>query len=191
MAQSTKSEVFVVGTELAKLSKYTSSWLELIEKIRTVYKGKLTYAAEWSNAQNIEFWHALDYIAIDAYYPLSNKINPTVNELILGWAPHQSSVEQLYVKWKKKIIFTELGYKSQLGTSIKPWEWRKAGIVSQLEQKNALEAALRTFGKKPYFAGFYIWKYFTDNDSYERKNISQGFTPYKKLAEEMLSKQQK
>jgi len=49
---------------------------KLIKKIREVYRGKLTYAAEGINAKNIEFWDALDYIGIDAYFALTDKINP-------------------------------------------------------------------------------------------------------------------
>ena len=43
-------EIFVVGTELVGLSKYTMDWRRLIQKVREVYGGKLTYAAEGWNA---------------------------------------------------------------------------------------------------------------------------------------------
>ena len=186
LAERTRVELFVVGTELVKLGQYQKDWRELIEKVKNVYTGKLTYAAEWSNAENIQFWDALDYIAIDAYYPLSNKNNPSVEELINAWSPRRQKIETLAERWSRKIIFTELGYKSQLGTAIRPWEWKKDGALSELEQQNALDAALRTFWNRPYFAGFFIWKYFTDNNSYERSNIERGFTPFGKSAEEMM-----
>jgi len=32
-----------------------------------------------------------------------------------------------------------------------------------------------------------IWKYFTDNNSYEKDNIKKGFTPYGKITEGAIS----
>ena len=33
---------------------------------------------------------------------------------------------------------------------------------------------------------FFVWKYFTDMNSYERPNIEKGFTPYGKTAEKII-----
>jgi len=55
-------EILCIGTELthATLSQ-PASWKELINKIRQVYKGQLTYAANWSEEfDSIEFWNELD-----------------------------------------------------------------------------------------------------------------------------------
>ena len=45
----------------------------------------------------------------------------------------------------------------------------------------------RTFSNKEYIEGIYIWKYFTDNNSYEKGNIKKGFTPYGKISEGVIS----
>ena len=41
------------------------------------YTGPLTYAANHGNETSVGWWNDLDYIGIDAYYPLTNKNNPT------------------------------------------------------------------------------------------------------------------
>ena len=187
LAAKTGVEIFVVGTELVGVSKYTEEWEELIKKVRDVYSGKLTYAAEGANANKIEFWDSLDYIGIDAYFPLSDRYGPTLKELVRGWEKYEPEINKLSRKYGRKVIFTEIGYKSVEGTAIRPWEWSKDGDVSQEEQALAFQATSLVFRDKPYLAGVFVWKYFTDMNSYERGNNLKGFTPFGKKAEGVLS----
>ncbi|MEM7007753.1 MAG: hypothetical protein AAF462_01310 [Thermodesulfobacteriota bacterium] len=187
LAQRTGVEMLVIGTELVGVSKYTDEWREIIKKVRDIYSGKLTYAAEGMNAQKIEFWEDLDYIGIDAYFPLTDKTAPTLDELLEGWNNYEPQIRALSEKYDKKIIFTEIGFKSVEGTAIKPWEWKQDGKTSQEEQALAFESTSEVFSDKPYLAGIFVWKYFTDMNSDERGNVEKGFTPYKKEAEEVLS----
>lgn len=187
LAERNNVEIFVVGTELVGLSKYTMDWRRLIQKVREVYGGKLTYAAEGWNAKNIQFWGNLDYIGIDAYFPLANEKNPTIDELVNGWSKYEKDFKNLSDKYDKKIIFAEIGFKSHEGSTIKPWEWNHDGKPSEEEQANAFKATYLVFHDKPYLAGFFVWKYFTDMNSYERPNIEKGFTPYGKTAEKIIS----
>lgn len=187
LAQRSGVEMLVVGTELVGVSKYTDEWIEIIKKIREVFNGKLTYAAEGMNAQKIEFWDVLDYIGIDAYFPLTDKNDPTLDDLVEGWKKYESEIRALSEKFNKKVIFTEIGFKSVEGTAIKPWEWNNDGKTSQSEQALAFEATRLAFVDKPYLAGIFVWKYFTDMNSDERGNVEKGFTPYMKEAEKVLS----
>ncbi len=187
IAERTGTEMLVVGTELVGVSKYLDEWKRLIEKIREIYSGKLTYAAEGVNAQKIEFWNDLDYIGIDAYFPLTDKANPSLEELTAGWEKYEPQIKALSDKFKKQIIFTEIGFKSVEGTAIKPWEWKQDSKTSQEEQALAFEATSIAFKDKPYLAGIFVWKYFTDMNSYEKGNNEKGFTPYGKEAEKIIS----
>ena len=187
LAQRMGVEMLVVGTELVGLSKYTDEWRGIINKVREVFTGKLTYASEGMNAQKIEFWDDLDYIGIDAYFPLSSKVGPSIEELSHGWTDHELEIKALSKKYNKQVIFTEIGFKSVEGTAIKPWEWKQDGKTSQQEQALAFEATRIAFSDKSYLAGIFVWKYFTDMDSDERGNVEKGFTPYKKKAEDVIS----
>jgi len=186
LAERTGVEILVVGTELVGMCKYAAQWKEIISKVREVYGGKLTYAAEGMNAKNIKFWDVLDYIGIDAYFPLSERNNPTLKELISGWEKYEPEIKNLSLKYGKRVIFTEIGFKSVEGSLIKPWEWNKDGRVSQEEQALAFQATSLAFKNKPYLAGVFVWKYFTDMNSYEMGNNLKGFTPYGKKAEEVI-----
>lgn len=189
LAQKTKVDLFVVGTELASLAKYEKYWERLINDVRNVYKGKLTYAAEGSGAQNIRFWDKLDYIGIDAYFSLGKNISPDVEELVLGWEKYDDELEKLSVKYGKKIVFTEVGYKSVVGTSIRPWQWMdNDSVMSEEAQADCYRALFEFIKNKPYMEGIFIWKYFTDmNSREESENIEKGFTPFKKEAEKIVS----
>jgi len=45
-------------------------WKKLIQNIRKIYSGQLTYAANFDNYQNIAFWEDLDVMGINAYFKL-------------------------------------------------------------------------------------------------------------------------
>ncbi len=188
LAQETGVDIFVIGTELVGMSKFAEEWEHLIGKVRSIYKGKLTYAAEGMNASKIKFWDKLDYIGIDAYFPLVEHNAPSLDELIQGWDKYEPEIEKLATRYNKRIIFTEIGYKSVEGTAVKPWEWSQNGKPSQEEQALAFEAAFRVFKDNRYLAGLFIWKYFTDMNSYEKANVEKGFTPYGKKTEEVISR---
>ena len=86
IAQSEKVSLFCIGTELKNpVIKRPKYWTRLIKKIRHVYKGKLTYAANWDEFHQVPFWEKLDYIGIDAYFPLSKSKTPSIQELNLDW----------------------------------------------------------------------------------------------------------
>jgi len=60
-----------------------------------------------------------------------------------------------------------------------------------LEYKGAVLAHIHRigngYGSTSSKAGIFVWKYFTDMNSYERRNNEKGFTPYGKEAEKVIS----
>ena len=187
IAEQENVEIFVIGTELVELTKHDNDWKDLINKVREIYSGKLTYASEGLNSEKIRFWSELDYIGIDAYFPIANKKNTTIKELAEGWNIYEKRIALLSNKFQKKVIFTEIGFKSVEGSAINPWEWKSNAKVSFSEQAKAFESTFKVFKYKDYLAGMFIWKYFTDMDSYEKSNVEKGFTPYKKKSETVIS----
>ena len=115
MAQETGAELFCVGTELkTSITKQPERWKQLISEIKTIYKGKLTYAANWDGDYDaISFWDQMDYIGIQAYFPLTATKNPDLETIKKGWDAHIDLLEGLSQKHQKPILFTEVGYKSE------------------------------------------------------------------------------
>lgn len=87
LAQQENVEVLVIGTEIDKLigEADKSAWLDIIAAVRQVYNGKLTYAVNWDKPGAISFASELDFIGIDAYYPLTENSNATVEQLVQAW----------------------------------------------------------------------------------------------------------
>jgi hypothetical protein len=74
LAQELNIPLFCIGTELKVFVRARPAfWKALIEEIRAVYKGKLTYAANWDEYEETFFWDALDFIGIDAYFPCQRR----------------------------------------------------------------------------------------------------------------------
>lgn len=194
LAALSKVELFCIGTELkTSLQQQPQKWLDLIAEIREIYPGKLTYAANWDAMADIpEFWSALDYIGIQAYFPLTKNSNPSLEEIKQGWTKHLQTLEEFYKKHQKPILFTEVGYKSEASATIKPWEWGSVLSIFYLKksdktQQLAYEALFQQVWDKDWFAGMYIWQW-DSRTSKENTYKNLDFTPRYKPAENTIAK---
>ena len=188
LAQETQTELLCIGTELESFVKNRPEyWKGLIKRIRTVYKGKLTYAANWDEYPRTTFWEDLDYIGIDAYFPLSEEKSPTVAQLKTGWSKWKTAIADLSKAKKKQVLFTEYGYRSMDFTAKKPWLVDRTEEGVNLEaQVNATQAIFEEFWKEDWFAGGYVWKWFLHHDKAGGASDNR-FTPQNKPAQETLS----
>ena len=194
MAELTGAELFCIGTELkSSIKKQPERWRSLITTIRTVYSGKLTYAANWHDEyEHIEFWDKLDFIGIQAYFPLTKTKNPDLGTIEKGWARHIDKLEKLHKVYNKPILFTEIGYKSDASATIKPWEW--GSFLSVLSEKKsdqtqqlAFEALFKQLWHKEWFAGVYIWQWHNQSEK-EDAPSDLNFSPRFKPAENTIAK---
>ena len=165
LAEELKFEQFCIGTELeTTVHKKPEQWKALIQAVKAIYSGKLTYAANWNKEyKTVPFWEELDYIGIQAYFPLSETNNPTLLELERFWRKHSKEMELISAKFNKPILFTELGYKSIQGTAKKPWEWNGVNNmhlkISKNEQLLCYQAFFNTIWKESWFHGIHIWEW--------------------------------
>lgn len=190
LAEEVQAELFCIGTELENFIKNRPSfWMALIEKIRHKYKGKLTYAANWDEYKRTPFWAELDYIGIDAYFPVSDKKTPSIEACLVGWKKHKQTVRTLSQKYNKAIVFTEFGYRSVDYSGKEPWKSNSDMNQVNLEaQTNAMQALFETFWKEDWFAGGFVWKWFHNHDKVGG-NFDTRFTPQNKPAEQVIKKQ--
>jgi hypothetical protein len=162
LAQQEGAAMLVVGTELTSMSTDERQWRRLIADVRTRFAGQLTFAANWiDGARAIAFWDALDAIGIDAYMPLvTDEPDPSVARLAKAWKErgYVAQLEKLSRRHRRPVLFTELGYRSRLGTAAAPWEWSDTGgAIAQDPQARAYEAAFEVFAGRPWFRGIYWW----------------------------------
>jgi len=189
IAEAMKAEILCIGTELEKfVVKRPNYWSQLILKIKKVYKGKLTYAANWDEFKRIPFWKQLDYIGVNAYFPLSDKKTPTIAKFEKGWQQHKIEIQKIQQQNNKPILFTEYGYRSIDFTGKKPWEFNRIeGRVNLVAQENATQAIYNQFWKEDWFAGGFIWKLFHNHEKSGGQNNNR-FTPQNKPTEKLIKK---
>ncbi len=187
LAEANQIEILCVGTELMYASAYEAEWRNLIEEIRKIYSGKITYAANFDQEyEKVKFWDALDFIGIQAYFPLSQNNNPSAEEMAVNWTAHLKSIEQIHKQYGKPVIFTEIGYRSTEDAAIEPWKWpqeNRNAVSSAETQAKCYEAFFNSAWTKPWLAGAYFWKWYP---SATHSLVDIDFTPQGKLAEKVL-----
>jgi hypothetical protein len=187
LASETGAEMFCIGTELeaTTFEAWTHRWVGLIEKVREVYGGTLTYAANWTEYKEVPFWDKLDYIGIDAYFPLSGTEDPLQEDLISAWeriADEIGTWREARNLTDKGVVLTEIGYPSARGAAIQPWV-AISSIEDQKAQAESLNAVFTVLSKRPWFQGYYIWQYFPQD-----RWSPLGFTVKGKTAEGIVNK---
>lgn len=171
-------ELFCIGTELhSTVSLQPDRWMAFIQRIRDVYSGKLIYAANWSdNLEDIPFWDQMDYIGIQAYFPIAQNESPDLEELEAGWQSHLPSLQALSKQYNKPILFTEIGYKSTTDAGITPWVWEKGSYrwykqVSHKTQALCYQAFFNVVWPQPWFAGALLWQWRAGYDTGGKENF--------------------
>ncbi|MEA3489841.1 MAG: hypothetical protein U9R44_05850 [Candidatus Omnitrophota bacterium] len=185
MAKRFDVEIFCVGTELSFATQKNSAWQNgILPAVRKAYPGKLVYAANWDNYKNIMFWKDLDYIGIDAYFPLTYKTDPTVEDLKKGWEKWIFEIEAWRTSINKPVIFTEIGYPCTKHAPCMPWKGGNEGNAAPDIQAKCYEAFFGSVWKRPWLAGVYWWKWDTNIHSGGINN--RRFTPQNKPAEKII-----
>ena len=193
IAEATGTALFCIGTELRTvIANRPEAWKPFIAKIKKVYSGKLTYAANWDDPiENIPFWEEMDYIGIQAYFPLTEHELPEIEEIKKGWEKHIPILEKASERYGKPVLFTEVGYRSDASATIKPWEWgSRLGALynkkSDKTQQYAYEAMFQTLWDKEWFAGGYIWQWHANTTAASLQD-DVDFTPRFKPAENTIA----
>lgn len=189
LAEELKVEIFCIGTELEKfVENRPQYWSDLIIQVKGIYHGRLTYAANWDEFKRTPFWQDLDYIGIDAYFPVSEEKTPSMEACLKGWKDHKNVIENMSDKFDRPILFTEFGYRSVDFTGKEPWRSDLSLNKVNLEaQVNATEALFYEFWDEDWFAGGFIWKWHHNYENVGGKNNTQ-FTPQNKPVEETIKR---
>ncbi|WP_305797902.1 MULTISPECIES: glycoside hydrolase family 113 [Microvirga] len=211
VAQAAGAEMICVGTEMNSMidpaktcsdgKTYTQKWTEIIDAVRAVYSGKITYAATYDTVQKVGFWDKVDFIGVDAYIPSSTVNDPTVDQIVDAWVkPHFNpwirdtlhggkSVVDYYKalseKYGKQVLFTEVGYKSMDGANKDPGVFGGSGTYDPQEQVDCYEAlfkVMENYGGR-WLAGSFLWSYYSfENPMVERNVPWTDYTTQRKPA---------
>lgn len=185
MAQTLEVELFCIGTEFKmSIQKREKFWRDLIKEVKSIYKGPLTYAANWDEYNLVKFWDELDYIGIDAYFPLTEEKTPEVSLLKNKWKPIVGKIKAVSNQYSKPVLFTEYGYLSVECCASKTWELEakiKTCTINEQAQANALQALFEVFEKETFWAGGFLWKWYPVDGGHV-EFPGRDYTPQGKVA---------
>ncbi len=186
-AQEVGAEMFCIGTELETfIENRPQFWDKLIEEVKAIYKGDLTYAANWDAYKRVNFWKKLDYIGVDAYFPISAEATPTVDNARLGWQRWKEELKRVAKANDRPILFTEFGYRSRDYSGKEPWTSdRSITSVNMKAQDHLTRAIFDEFWEESWFAGGFVWKWFIHHEK-SGGAADNRFTPQNKPVEETI-----
>lgn len=187
LAAEVDAAILVIGTELSQVAtRRPSFWRGLADTVRTVYGGQLTYAANWHREyRDIRFWESMDYVGVQAYFPLSETPSPSVDTLEQTWRSHRKTLAALHERTGRPVLFTEIGYRSARSAAAKPWRWPERGgdvPPDSALQARCYSAFLSTMGMVDWFEGAIVWKWHPRRG----ERGATDFTPQGKPAERVL-----
>ena len=138
-----ENSIDLINKRRSLLNEY---WINLIKDTRKNFNGKLLYAANFDNFHEVDFWHELDFIGINAYFPLRDyyetKDSEDMYEILLsGWEGVFQKINQFRIEKKltsKKVIFTELGYTHRKNSTVEPWNSRGFSLIENSISRHLL-----------------------------------------------------
>ncbi|TMD11199.1 MAG: hypothetical protein E6I96_16085 [Chloroflexi bacterium] len=182
IARADQVEVVDVGTELNSMQGDAAAWRNLIADVRAVYPGQVTYSVNF-DFQQLGFADALDFLGIDAYYPLNVPEGASVKQLESAWLTWISDLNRLGAMAGRPAVITELGVRSEPGAHLKPWVWYTRAVPDMGEQQRYYEASCSAVSQA--VAGIYWWLVTLDSP-YADALHDTSYDPLGKPAEESI-----
>ena len=177
LAQKYDVELFSIGNEFHSLWTEDQKWGYIIDKLREKYKGLITTKLNcWWQEKTFQkvltysWLEKLDYIAIAPYFDLTWENDLSLEEIKNSWQNSRhglnivEELREIAEKYKKKMIFSEMGYRSIDGTTIEPWNSDSivprsggSGKIDLEEQSLATQALFEVFKDKDWWGGLFCF----------------------------------
>jgi hypothetical protein len=171
-----------IGSELDSMEKDGAFWQKLITTVRADYHGQVTYSSNWAKSFP-SFGKSLDFISVDAYFPLKAPTTASVSDLVAAWQQWVARLKRMSQSFGKRLVLTELGATSLTGSFQQPWLWDNFQPVDLSAQQVYYDAACQAV--VPRFGGVYWWMYTLDPPA--KPAVDRGFMVAGKPAEASLA----
>ncbi|MEM1025459.1 MAG: hypothetical protein AAGD10_13325 [Myxococcota bacterium] len=183
LAEQGGASALSIGVELKGLSgrpETAAQMAHIADRVRGSYDGKLTYSANWDEAEDVVFWSSVDFIGVNGYYPL--RPDP-----LRGAEQVAERLQALGARHERQVLLLEVGYRSSPLSHLRPWEWPEDidPLVDEYAQARAWAAALTQWLGAPGIRGLVVWVVPSDPDD-PASEPRHGFNPLNKKAESVL-----
>ncbi len=185
IAQANQVDVLIVGSELVSTEPQTDEWLTTIDKVREIYKGRLTYSANWDHYSGIKFWDKLDFVGMNSYWKLGANSKVSIDEIKGNWLKIQAELFAFLKQVNRPLMFTEVGWCSMSNMAHEPWDYTKSEREAPTDldlQRRLYEAFFEVWHGRPELGGFSIWEWTPGDGGAD----DRGYTPENKPAEQVL-----
>jgi hypothetical protein len=165
LAEALRVPLMSVGSELSTMDLHEQRWRRIIAAVRQVYRGELTYSANWDHYREVRFWDVLDHAGVTGYFELADKHetppdDPDLAQLIEAWREHYMRLMRWQHRTGKPLILTEVGYLSQRGAAARPWNEGASEPIDLDLQRRCYEAFRKIWDDEPRLSGAYFWNWF-------------------------------
>jgi hypothetical protein len=161
LARDAGMDAFCIGNELQYASLRDREWRDVIAGVRGAYPGPITYGATAEEVTGVPFWDAVDFIGVSAYFPLVADRTPSRDALAGAWRPVSERLRALSARHGKRVVFTEIGYRSADFGAWRHWEIQDDAAVNMQAQANAYAAFFESVWGEEWMGGAYFWKWFS------------------------------
>lgn len=175
-----------VGHELVSSTRlHGAKWRALIGDVRRVYRGTLTYGANWDEVGHIDFWDALDLVSVSFYSPIAEQPTRDVRTLRKGVHKALTALREVSVRTQRPVLLSEVGYAPTAAAAMKPWS-EGEGAIDLETQRACYEALISGIESDTWIAGVFWWKWFTSPGV--GGSTDGSFTPKGKPAEAEMTR---
>lgn len=182
-------DAFSIGVECTSFSgRFPRFWTRLIREVREQFPGPLTYSANWDEVDNVLFWRELDWIGVNAFYPLAKAGQTDYADYVAGAEAAIAKLERTAQIHNRPAVLMEIGYTTRPGAAVDPWSWpdhMSEVVVDEWEQARALAALMGAAARSPRIGGMLLWRYYAHLDDVSQE-APWGFSPHGKLAARVL-----
>ncbi len=188
IAELTGAKLFCIGTELVQATlKNPDRWRFMIERIRNVYHGPITYASNWGREfEEIQFWDALDYMGLDNYYPVRTSEEQGIDQMKAGFMKQKEMIQRYAFRYCRPVLFTEIGYMANSKAGMGPKEFEAdESDYDEDSQEACYRLALEAYWDEPWFAGMHWWKWFSEPG--DRGRFADSHSPHDRKAQRVLA----
>ena len=168
IAEKTGCEMLMIGCELVMAERQEKYWRALIEKVRLVYHGLLTYKTDKYQEEMVTWWDALDVISSSGYYPIDK------------WDENFRRIKAVADAFDKPFFFAECGIPCRTGSSAVPNDWTFEGPLDLEEQSRYYAKMFEEGEKRPWLKGYVCWDWVSNYSEYPI--INDGYSVYGKPA---------
>lgn len=157
----------------------------MIADVRKVYRGTLSYGANWDEVSQIGFWDALDLISVSFYFPLADKPTRDPRVLRAGVRKALPALRELSARTQRPVLLSEVGYAPMAAAAVRPWS-EGEGAIDLETQRACYEALVEGIEADTWIAGVFWWKWFSSPGVGGTADLS--FTPKGKPAEAVMTR---